>query len=159
MDNAGGHGTKECVDKYVEMLQDEHNIIVIHQCPRSPETNILDLGVWRAFQHVVEKQHFRKRKEKGALWRTCQGAYKTLDPQKLTNVYNRWLYVLDLIITDDGDNRLVESRRGKLFSAPPAEWESLDNHGSDADDESSEEVMLTAAEEDTIADLEADMVW
>ena len=30
LDNAGGHGTDECVRQYVEMLKNEHNVICIH---------------------------------------------------------------------------------------------------------------------------------
>ena len=57
MDNAGGHGTKDCIDKYVQMLWDKHRIRVRHQVPRSPDCNLLDLGVWMSIQAYVEKVH------------------------------------------------------------------------------------------------------
>ena len=59
MDNAGGHGKKHVVEKYVATLKDDYNVIIRHQRPRSPATNMLDLGVWMALQNVVEKLHFR----------------------------------------------------------------------------------------------------
>ena len=149
LDNAGGHGTKEAVDAYVKYLADEWNVICIHQRPRSPATNMLDLGVWMAFQSVVEKAHHRHRKEKEALCRTVEKAWEDLDPIKLTNVYNRWKMVLDLIIEDNGGDALVESKRGKLFHVPSEEAEDLDE-GDAAPDESGE-VMLSA---DEIAALE-----
>ena len=31
LDNAGGHGTKEVVDAYINMLKDYYNIICVHQ--------------------------------------------------------------------------------------------------------------------------------
>ena len=57
LDNTGGHGKQHIVDKYVAGLWDDHKVKCIHQVPRSPCTNMLDLGVWMAFQNVVEKQH------------------------------------------------------------------------------------------------------
>lgn len=144
LDNAGGHGKKEVVDGYVKMLAEKYNIICIHQRPRSPETNILDLGVWMAFQSIVEKLHWEKRREKEALWRTVEKAWDELEPVKLTNVYNRWRLVLDLIIQDEGGNRLVESKRGKLFSVPSDEPETPE-----VDDD-------VEGEDEQMADIEAD---
>ena len=45
LDNAGGHGTDDCVTKYVKMLEEDYNVICVHQRPRSPSTNMLDLDV------------------------------------------------------------------------------------------------------------------
>ena len=50
LDNAGGHGTQDVVDAYVKGPQDDFNVICIHQRPPSLATNMLDLGVWMAFQ-------------------------------------------------------------------------------------------------------------
>ena len=36
LDNAGGHGTQEIVDKYVKYLKDDFNVVCVHQLPRSP---------------------------------------------------------------------------------------------------------------------------
>lgn len=127
LDNAGGHGTQEVVDAYVKMLEDEHNVVCIHQRPRSPCTNMLDLGVWMAFQNVVEKMHFRKRKHVEALCRTVEESWTKLEDVKLENVYKRWLKVLELIIEDEGGDRLVEKRRGKLYREPSATAENLDD--------------------------------
>ena len=46
MDNAGGHGSKVAKENYINMLNDKYNIEIIFQIPRSPYTNVLDLGVW-----------------------------------------------------------------------------------------------------------------
>lgn len=130
LDNAGGHGTDEAVTKYVNDLYEEHNIICKHQRPRSPATNMLDLGVWMALQNIVEKMHFRQRKEVNALARTVEEAWENaLEPIKLTNVYNRWKMVLGLILEDNGGDKYVEAKRGKLFRAPPNEEEDFGNDG------------------------------
>ena len=131
LDNAGGHGTKEVVTAYVKALLDEYNVVCVHQRPRSPCTNLLDLGVWMALQNVVEKLHFCKRMETTALCGTVVEAWKSLQPIKLLNIYSRWLLVLDLIIEDKGGNRLVETKRGKLYQAPSAETEDLEEEDDD----------------------------
>ena len=53
MDNSGGHGAILAIENHVKILLDKFNIEIIHQAPYSPETNLLDLGVWAAlhFQH------------------------------------------------------------------------------------------------------------
>ena len=53
MDNAGGYGTKECIESYVKLLKDKYNIIIKHQIPRSPETNVLDLGIWNSISPAL----------------------------------------------------------------------------------------------------------
>ena len=79
-----------------------------------------------ALQSVVEKLHFHQRNEIGALCRTVTRAWEELDAIKLTNVYERWKMVLNLIIKDDGGDQFIESNRGKLFRAPSREAEDLD---------------------------------
>ena len=87
--NAGGHGTQYVVDAYVKGLEEEYNAMCIHQRPRSPATNMLDLGVLMAFQNVLEKLHFRQRTEVKALANTVNKAWDELEPIKLENIYSR----------------------------------------------------------------------
>ena len=86
LDNAGGHGKKEVVETYVSNLERDHNVICVHQRPRSPESNMLDLGVWMAFQNVVEKQHVGYLRDANCLATTVDMAWKDLNPMKLENV-------------------------------------------------------------------------
>ena len=53
--------------------------------------------------------------------RTTEDACDKLGSIKLTNVWNRWWLVLDPIIEDEGANRKMEAKRGKIFCAPPEE--------------------------------------
>ena len=46
MDNAGGHGKKEVKSDHVDKLRIKYGIFVDWQVPYSPETNMLDLGIW-----------------------------------------------------------------------------------------------------------------
>ena len=45
MDNTSGHGTNDAIDEYVSALKTKWNVETIFQIPRSPYTNVLDLGV------------------------------------------------------------------------------------------------------------------
>ena len=63
MDNAGGHGSNEAVEKYTEDLKNKYKIEIIQQVPRSPETNVLDLGIWMSLQSAVEKESRASRSE------------------------------------------------------------------------------------------------
>ena len=44
MDNTGGNVTSESVQGYSDYLVARYNILVHHQVPGSPETNMLDLS-------------------------------------------------------------------------------------------------------------------
>ena len=56
-------------------------------------------------------------------------AWQDINQQALTNVYLRWLKVLDLTIKGNGSNHLVETERGRLFTVPSSEAESFDDDG------------------------------
>jgi hypothetical protein len=71
MDNAGGHGTEEAIKKYTDILETEFDIEIIHQIPRSPETNVLDLGIWCSLQWAVDKLMRGKRGDMEALVQGC----------------------------------------------------------------------------------------
>ena len=73
-------------------------------------------------------------------------AWGELDAVKLTNVYERWKLVLDLILKDDGGDQFIESNRSKLFRAPYQEIEELEEeelrHEVDAKSITAEEIDL-----------------
>jgi hypothetical protein len=119
MDNAGGHGTQLAKEEYRRKLESEYNVEIVWQVPRSPETNMLDLGVWMSIQNKVEKVHHGKRPDCDALARSIEEAWEHhLSPQAFLNVWKRLRRVLKLIVDDKGGNNLVESERGKLFRDP-----------------------------------------
>ena len=113
MDNAGGHGTDEAIIEYTALLRDVYNINIIHQIPRSPFTNVLDLGVWVSLQARVEKKHFMKRCSVDALVNTVNRTWlnDSLNTS-IKNVFLRLEKVLYLISEEDGANDLVETKRG-----------------------------------------------
>lgn len=127
IDNAGGHGTNEAIAEYKTFLKDEFNIILKHQVPNSPETNILDLGLWMAIQAYTERLSYRERQDVNVLADAVRRAWDQLPISTIGKVYKRWLLVLKIIKFDNGGNEKVESFRGKLTSDPA--------HSNDIDDE------------------------
>ena len=116
MDNAGGHGSNEAIEQYVRRLKDEFNVETIFQVPRSPYTNVLDLGVWCSLQARVEKEHKGRRCEVNALSKSVMetwtnGHLNTM----ITSVFKRLRNVLVMIHEAKGKNDLVETKRGKKF--------------------------------------------
>ena len=79
MDNTGGHGTDSTIEKYTTEMLEKYNIQIIQQVPRSPYTNLLDLGVWCALQARVERTHYMRRCEVGALVKSVLETWNT-DP-------------------------------------------------------------------------------
>ena len=63
--------------------------------------------------------------ELNALCNTVMSAWGEFESVKLENVYERWKLVLDLIIKDNGGDRLIKANRGKLYREPYLE---VDNH-------------------------------
>ena len=115
MDNAGGHGTNDAKASYADILL-ASNVYIIWQPPRSPELNMLDLGIWMSIQSAVTKQHFLCRNHVDALAKSVVSAWSwRLHSQAFLNVWQRLKVVLTCIIDDRGGNRLVEERRGKLL--------------------------------------------
>ena len=115
MDNAGGHGSNAAVEEYTKMLKTEYNIEIIHQVPRSPFTNLLDLGVWCSLQSQVEHEHLGMRKDAEAL---CNTVFRTWENSTtlqtvIENVWGRLRNVMVLLEAGNGGNDLVETKRGK----------------------------------------------
>jgi hypothetical protein len=112
---AGGHGTNDAKLQYINLLK-AFNVEVIWQVPRSPETNMLDLGVWMSIQCSVMNVHYGRKCHHDALAKSVEEAWDGYLSQKaFSNVYSRLRVVLVCIVDDNGGNRLVESKRGKLF--------------------------------------------
>ena len=76
MDNAGGHGTNDAKTIYTEALQ-AYNTEIIWQVPRSPKTNMLDLGIWMSIQAKVEKMHHMKQCYHDALAKSVETAWES----------------------------------------------------------------------------------
>ena len=84
---------------------------------RSPETNMLDLGVWMSIQSAVTVAHQLRRCNHDALARSVMDAWNNyLSPKAFANVHGRVKVVLKCIVDGAGGNELVEQKCGKLFN-------------------------------------------
>ena len=152
MDNAGGHGTELAKMQYVDILKTHYNVEVCWQVSNSPETNILDLGVWCLLQSLVEYLHRNRRMNEDSLSRTIEQAWGLVDGYtKFKSVVERWKKVLSLIILGKGGNSLVEKCRGLQRSLdditiPLADGDEVlddvDDCDGDCNDHESNEILL-----------------
>ena len=94
MDNAGGHGTIEAIEQYTRDLLEQYNIEIIHQVARSPEANVLDLGLWRSIQSWVEEKHKNKATLVDALAASVIEAWHHLPEETISNVLGKVPQVL-----------------------------------------------------------------
>ncbi|KAG7351610.1 hypothetical protein IV203_010970 [Nitzschia inconspicua] len=82
----------------------------------SPETNMLDLGIWMSIQAVVTRFHHRRGSHPDALARSVENAWNNcLSPSAFQDFHERLKIVLHCIVDDNGGNSLVERKGGKLF--------------------------------------------
>ena len=114
MDNASGHGRQGVVEEYTSELA-KHGIMVVFQPKNSPETNMLDLGVWMSVQNDVDKMSREQRSNLGALWETIQKAWKKFGDEKQdknVNIWNRVLTNAKICVVEKGANTSFEARKG-----------------------------------------------
>jgi hypothetical protein len=110
MDNAGGHGTNDAKTICTDALR-TFNAEMIWQAPRSPETDMLDLGVWMSIQSRVEKLHHMKRCQHDALAKSAETAWEShLDQGAFSRVFERLRVTLTCIFDDKGGNEKVEEK-------------------------------------------------
>lgn len=80
---------------------------------------MLDLGIWRSIQSAIEREHRFKVYDQDALARSFERAWnQQLYADIFTQVYESLLKVLQLIVLDNGNNNMMEERRGKIFGDP-----------------------------------------
>jgi len=121
MDNAGGHGSNEAIEYYTRKMLEDFNIVIEFQPPRSPELNLLDLGLWMSMQSRVELYLTRTERQSSpeAIWKACEKVFSEFDASTISAVNKRLEdKVWDLILEENGDNTRVEERRGELTSDP-----------------------------------------
>ena len=105
---------KEQCAEYTATLKDEYNIQIVHQIPQSPDTNVLDLGIWMSLQSAVEKTHRLQRGDKDALHQSVMKVWKDVASEEaFVKVFDRLKKNYAIIKKDKGNNDYVEDFRGK----------------------------------------------
>ena len=101
----------DIITQYTLNLKVKYNVTIIHQVPRSPYCNALDLGVWCLLQASVEKTHFMRRCN--TVVRLVYETWSTVQMSLvISNVFTKLQNVICLINEGDGGNDLVEENRG-----------------------------------------------
>ena len=114
LDIAGGHGTKEAIVQFKAIMKNDYNIIPVHQIPQSPETNVLDLGIWMSLQSAVEKCHRLRRGDNDALRATIMKVWKDVASEEaFVKVFERLKKNYAVIEKSQGSNDYCEEFRGK----------------------------------------------
>ncbi len=88
IDNAREHGTNDATAGYTGILWNKFKVEVVWQVPQSPETNMLDLGIWMSIQAAMTRVHYKRRCSHDALARSVVDAWnKYLSPDAFKNVF------------------------------------------------------------------------
>ena len=102
IDGTGGHGTNKAINAYDKNLMMDFNIKLVFQVPRTPYSNVLDLGIWRGLQATVEKTQYVRCCAVEALVRSVYETWENGELNEVvTKVFNRLKIVLVLIIEGD----------------------------------------------------------
>jgi hypothetical protein len=114
LDSAGGHGTNEAIAQYKAALERDWKIKLVHQIPQSPDTNVLDLGIWMSLQSAVEKRHRLRRGDKEALHESVMAVWdKVANEEAFVKVFDRLKKNYAIIEKSGGGNDFCEEFRGK----------------------------------------------
>ena len=114
MDNVDRHVNTDIIKQYTLKLKKNYNVTIIHQVPRSPYCNTLNLGVWCSLQASVEKTHYMRRCNMAALVRTVYKIWETVE--MLSVISNVFTKLKNTICANNNGNRgndLVEEKRDK----------------------------------------------
>ena len=88
----------------------ELNIIIVRHVQNSPDTNVLDPGIWMSLQSAVKKYHRFHRGDKEALNATEVNVWDDVTNEQASKAIFDWLiknYVI--ICQNSSDNYLVEA--------------------------------------------------
>ena len=108
MDSAGGHRIGESLVVLTSIGKKSNPRIEFRTQPtRSPDTNVLDLGIWNSMKsRVMEVRYDRSSKESmnQRIIDAVMDMWKTYDPAKLHNIFNTLTLVLKEIRDHEGGN-------------------------------------------------------
>ena len=133
MDNAGGHGGATRIEEVRRELA-KLGIDLVCQPPNSPEFNVLDLGVWRGLQALVNKLMRTVRDDPNVLWENVEKAWTqwgNTNQDSHDKIWDRLQTNADNCLKAKGGNRCIESKKGYKIELPnnfePAQIELPDN--------------------------------
>ena len=112
------------------MMKNDYHIILVHQIPQSPGTNVLDLGIWMSLQSAVKKCHQLRRGDKDALHATVMKVWKDVASEEaFMKVFERLKKNYAVIEKSQGSNDYYEEFRGKKGMEDTAAYVFWIRHG------------------------------
>ena len=91
--------------EYTTLLKEEFNVEIIHQVPRLPYTNVLNLGIWRSLQSIVKYKHYMRCCNTYVLCRTVIDAW---NGGNLNNIIGKVFTRMEKVIC------LLKKEKGKM---------------------------------------------
>jgi len=128
IDGAGGHGG-DAIKEMQVMMKRDFNINLVVQPPNSPESNVLDLGIWRAIQARVDTLGMGHRRDPEVLANTVVDAWNRYDEyfsgdagflavwEKLKDIAEVTLEAKGDNVHDEGRNAGARKRARAVFDA------------------------------------------
>lgn len=117
MDSAGGHRIKESVG-FLNSLGSKTKIRIefVTQPCRSPDTNVLDLGIWNSMKSRVIEQKYMKNSDLSMNQRIINAViemWENYDPEILTSIFQTLTAILYEIEKAEGGNSFKQPRKIK----------------------------------------------
>jgi hypothetical protein len=115
IDNAGGHRINQSLD-YLNGLKQKTKIKIefITQPCRSPDTNVLDLGIWNSMKSRVVEQKYMRESDLTMNQRIIDAVlemWEHYDSEKLTDIFQTLKAVLYQIEAAEGGNSFKQPRK------------------------------------------------
>lgn len=107
IDGAGGHGIARGHGKFEKlkvMMKEEYNIRLVQQCSGCPQSNLLDLMVWKMISSSVLKLSRKRRKDRSQLAITVEEAFLEIEPAQLDLACETLRDVARCCVEDGGKN-------------------------------------------------------
>jgi hypothetical protein len=108
IDSAGGHRVGETVDLLNKVGKKTRPLIQVRTQPtRSPDTNVLDLGIWNSMKSRVPDVKYDRKATESMTQRiinAVEAMWVEYDPAKLNNIFITLTAVLEEIKKNDGGN-------------------------------------------------------
>jgi hypothetical protein len=120
MDNAGGHGGATKIEE-IRVALAALGIDLVCQPANSPEFNVLDLGVWRGLQALVNKLMRDVRDDADVLWANVQKAWTQWGDTKKDSHVKIWKRLevnAENCLEAKGGNRCIEAKKGYKIELP-----------------------------------------
>ena len=134
MDNATPHLTNDDPEWIQAKKRWDFDIVLVRQPPQSPDTNVLDLGLWTSIQSFQRKVPMTSAATEYELVKAVHEAFRKLPMTTIDNCFVTLQNVLREIQTNDGGNQFKTPRKRKYAAmVDPGDYSIDEMSGEDTD--------------------------